>query len=164
MCNYRQLNTGAGVMCGWCLAYCTGVVLNTVRESATPDSKENKQADAGSCRFRRHFLCGALCNFLSAEHEGLSTHVQRECSAEPFYAHHSVTKNLHISPRFSPIFFHQDANWVLLLAPFWTAALLGSIRKTLCLKLLMMKACVCVFFPFILDFNGRTSRGHTGRR
>ena len=22
----------------------------------------------------------------------------------------------------------------------------------------------CVFFPFILDFNGRTSRGHTGRR
>ena len=98
MCNYRQLNTGAGVMCGWCLAYCTVVVLNTVRESATPDSKENKQADAGSCRLRRHFLCGALCNFLSAEHEGLSTHVQRECSAEPFYAHHSVTKNLHISP------------------------------------------------------------------
>ena len=22
----------------------------------------------------------------------------------------------------------------------------------------------CIFFPFILDFNGRTSRGHTGRR
>ena len=72
-------------MCGWCLAYCTGVVLNTVRESATPDSKENKQADAGSRRFRRHFLRGALlCNFPSTEHEGLSTHVQRECSAEPF--------------------------------------------------------------------------------
>ena len=35
-------------MCGWCLVYCTGVVLNTVRGSATPDSKENKQADAGS--------------------------------------------------------------------------------------------------------------------
>ena len=72
-------------MCGWCLAYCTGVVLNTVRESATPDCKENKQADAGSRRFRRHFLYGALlCNFSSTEHEGLSTHVQRECSAEPF--------------------------------------------------------------------------------
>ena len=85
MCNYRQLNTGVGVLCGWCLAYCTGVVLNTVRESATPDSKKNKQADAGSRRFRRHFLCGALlCNFSSTEHEGLSTHVQRECSAEPF--------------------------------------------------------------------------------
>ena len=82
MCNYRQLNTGVGVMCGWCLAYCTGVVLNTVRESATPDSKENKQADAGSRRFRRHFLCGALlCNFSSTEHEGLSTHVHPECSA-----------------------------------------------------------------------------------
>ena len=23
---------------------------------------------------------------------------------------------------------------------------------------------LCVFFRFILDFNGRTSRGHTGRR
>ena len=23
---------------------------------------------------------------------------------------------------------------------------------------------VCVFFPFILDFNGRTSRGYTGKR
>ena len=85
MCNYRQLNTGAGVMCGWCLAYYTGVVRNTVRESATPDSKENKQADAGSRRFRRRFLCGALLRkFSPIEHEGLSTHVQRECSAEPF--------------------------------------------------------------------------------
>ena len=69
---------GVGVMCGWCLAYCPGVVLNTVGESAMPDSKENKQADAGSRRFRRHFLCVALsCSFLSTEHEGLSTHVQR---------------------------------------------------------------------------------------
>ena len=25
-----------------------------------------------------------------------------------------------------------------------------------------MCVCVCVFFPFILDINGRTSRGHTG--
>ena len=77
---------GVGVMCGWCLAYCTGVVLNTIEESAMPDSKENKQADAaGRRRFRRHFLCGKLlCNFLSTEHEGLSTHVQREWSAEPF--------------------------------------------------------------------------------
>ena len=63
----------------------SGSVLNTVPESVTPDSKENKQADAGSRRFRRHFLCGALlCNFASTEHEGLSTHVQRECSAETF--------------------------------------------------------------------------------
>ena len=85
MCNHRQLNTGVGVMCGWCLAYCTGVVLNTVRESATPGNKENKQANAGSRRFRRHFLWGAFsCNFSSTEHEGLSTHVQHERSVEPF--------------------------------------------------------------------------------
>ena len=76
---------GVGVMCGWCLAFCTGIVLNTVGESAMPDSKENKQADPGSRCFRWHFLCGALlCDFLSTEHEGLSTHVQREWSAEPF--------------------------------------------------------------------------------
>ena len=76
----------------------------------------------------------------------------------------SVTKNLHISPRFWPTifyqdarahlctavdsmrrkpfvrFFYQDANSVLLLAHFCTAVLLGSIRKTLCLKLFMMRA------------------------
>ena len=35
--------------------------------------------------FRRHFLCSALlCNCSSAEREGLSTHLQRECAAEPF--------------------------------------------------------------------------------
>ena len=80
-------------MCGCCLACCTGVVLNTVRESATPDSKENKQVDAGSRRFRRHFLCGALlCNFSSTEHEGLSTHVERECSAVLLG---SIRKTLH---------------------------------------------------------------------
>ena len=52
---YYSLNTGVGVMCGWCLACCTGVVLNTVRESATPDCKENKQADAGSRLFSKAF-------------------------------------------------------------------------------------------------------------
>ena len=61
-------------MCGWCLAFCTDVVLNTVRESATPDSKENKQADVGSRLFSKEFLCGALlCNSSSAERESLST-------------------------------------------------------------------------------------------
>ena len=146
MCNYRQLNTGAGVMCGWCLAYCTGGVLNTVRQSATPDSKENKQAGAGSRRFRRHFLCAALlCNFSSTtdEHEGLSTHTYPTgMFSGTFYAQHSVTENLHIyiSPRFWPMIFYQDANSVLLLAHFCTAVLLGSIRKTLCLKLFMIRA------------------------
>ena len=40
-------------MCGWCLGCCTGVVLNTVRESTTPDCKENKQGDAGSGIFSK---------------------------------------------------------------------------------------------------------------
>ena len=124
-------------MCGWCLVYCTGVVLNTVGESAMPDSKENKQADAGSRRFRRHFLCGALlCNFLSTEHEGLSTHVQREWSAEPFMPS------------------------ILSLRIFCTAVLsrCNFSAPTVCV--------CCGFFPFILDikFVGRTSRGHTGGR
>ena len=39
---------------------CIGVVPTTVRERATPDSIENKQADAGNCLSRRYFLCGAL--------------------------------------------------------------------------------------------------------
>ena len=123
-------------MCGWCLAYCTGVVLNTVGENAMPDSKENKQADAGSRPFRRHFLCGALlCNFLSTEREGLSTHVQRDWSAEPF-----MSSILSLESFVQQ--YYRDANSVLLLC-----------------------VC-CVFFPFILDikFVGRTSRGHTGGR
>ena len=82
-------------MCGWCLACCTGVVLNTVRESATPDCKENKQADAGIRFVRMHFLCDALlCNCSSAAREGLSTRVPRECSANPLCAA-SVTNRLY---------------------------------------------------------------------
>ena len=72
-------------MCGWCLACCIGVVLNTVRESATPDCKENKQADAGSRLFSKAFSVRrvVVCNCSSAEREGLSTQLQRECAAEP---------------------------------------------------------------------------------
>ena len=142
VCNYRQLNTGVGAMCGWCLAYCTGVVLNTVRKSDTPDNKEKKQADAGSRRFRRHFLCGAfLCNFSSPEHEGLSTHT---CPTG------MLSRTFHISPRFSPMTFDSHANSVLLrahlctaellLAHLCTAVLIGSMRRTLCSKLFMMRA------------------------
>ena len=39
---------------------CISVVPTTVRESATPDSKGNKQADAGSRLFSKISLCGAL--------------------------------------------------------------------------------------------------------
>ena len=92
--------------------------------------------------FRRNFLCGALlCNCSSAEREGLSTHVQRECSAQP-YAQHSVTKNLHISPRFSPTIFYRKANSVLFLAHLCTTVLIGSMRKTLWSKPFMMSECL----------------------
>ena len=30
------------------------------------------------------------------------------------------------------------------------------------IKLHIRCVCVCVFFPFIMNINGRTSRGHTG--
>ena len=112
---YYSLGTGVGVMCGWCLVYCTGFVLNTVRESATADSKENKQADVF---FRRHFLCGAmLCNCSSAERDTCPTGM----FSRTLYAQHPVTKNLHISPRFSPTIFYRDANSVFLLAHLCTA-------------------------------------------
>ena len=38
-----------------------------------------------------------------------------------FYAQHSVTKNLHFSPRFSPTMFYQDANSILLLAHLYSS-------------------------------------------
>ena len=141
MCNYRQLNTGgAGVMCGWCLAYYTRVVLNTVRESIAPDSKENKQADAGSRRFCRHFLCGALlCNFSSTEHEGLSTHVQRECSAEPFMR--SIL-SLRIFTSRAPVLAYDFLSRCKLSAPTNTLLYSSIIRlypQILCLKLFMMR-------------------------
>ena len=42
-------------MCGWCSACCPGVILNTVRESATPDCKENEQTGASSRLFSKAF-------------------------------------------------------------------------------------------------------------
>ena len=88
-------------MCGWCLACFIGVVLNTVRQRATPDCKENKQGDAGIFCLRRQLLCGALlCSCSSAEREGLPTHVPRECSAEPFMR--SIL-SLRIFTSFSPV-------------------------------------------------------------
>ena len=128
-------------MCGWCLAYCTGVVLNTVQENATPDdSKENKQADAGS-RVSEGIFCAARCVIFHLQSMKVYLHTcPTGMFSRTFYAQHSVTKNLHISPRFSPTIFYQDANSVLLLAHFCTAVLLGSIHKILCLKLYMIRA------------------------
>ena len=51
---------------------CIGVVLNTVRESVTSDSKENEQTDADSRLFSKAFPV-RRCTCSSAEREGLST-------------------------------------------------------------------------------------------
>ena len=58
----------------------------------------------------------------------------------PLCAASCVTKDVHISPRFSPAFFYRDANSVLILAHLCTAVLIGSsMRRTLCSKLFMMR-------------------------
>ena len=62
------------------------VVFTTVRESATPDAKENKQPDAGSRLFSKAFTLRRVVVelFISRASERLFTHVQRECPPEPF--------------------------------------------------------------------------------
>ena len=85
MCNYRQLNTGVGV----CVV---GVWLVVLASSSTLYGKvpllivkKTNRLTQAVVFFRRHFLCGELlCNCSSAEREGLSTRLQRECAAEPF--------------------------------------------------------------------------------
>ena len=69
--------------------------------------------------------------------------------SETFYAQHSVTKNLHISPRFWPTIFYQDANSVLLLlliAYFCAAVLLGSYPQNPVFKIVHDKS-VKVYLP-----------------
>ena len=53
-----------------------------------------------------------------------------------------VTKVFSIFPRFSPTMFYRDANSVLLqvLAHLSTVVLIGSMRRTLCLKLSVRRA------------------------
>ena len=55
------------------------IVPATVRESATPDSKENKEADASSENIHQQSV-----NVTST----VSTHIQQECLAEPLM--HSI--------------------------------------------------------------------------
>ena len=58
----------------------------------------------------------------------------------PLCAASCVTKDIHISPRFSPVFFHRDANSVLLLAHLCTAVIIRSMRRSLCSQLFMVRA------------------------
>ena len=100
--------------------------------------------DANSVLLRAH-LCTAVDSMrrkscvrnCSREREGLyNGNVQQNSSC----AASCVTKDIPISPRFSPTIFYRDANPVLLLAHLCTAVLMGSMRRTLCSKLFVRRA------------------------
>ena len=100
--------------------------------------------DANSVLLRAH-LCSAVdamrrkpcVRNCSRKREGLyNGNVQQN----PLCAASCVTKDIHISPRFSPAFFYLDANSVLLLGHLGTAVLIRSMRRILCSKLFMMRA------------------------
>ena len=109
---------------------CINVIPTTGRESATPDSKENKQAGRRGGRpkkFSNAFsLPRVVVSCSPAEREGLFTHT---CTAEMFKrtlfycAASCVTKDLPVSPRISPTIFYRDANSVLLHAPLYCSRL-----------------------------------------
>ena len=100
--------------------------------------------DANSVLLRAHLCtavdsirrkpCGRNC---SREPEGLyNGNVQQN----PLCAASCVTKDIPISPRLSPTIFYREANSVLLLAHLRTTVLIGSMRRTLCSQLFMMRA------------------------
>ena len=60
-------------------------------------------------------------------------------SSRTLYAQLPVTKDIPISPRFSPTIFYHDANSVLLQV-LCTAVIIGSMRRTLCSKLFVRRA------------------------
>ena len=75
--------------------------------------------DANSALLRAHlctavdFMCRKACvRNCSRERKGLSTHAQRECSAEPSMRG-ILCHGFSISPRLSPTMFDPDANSVL---------------------------------------------------
>ena len=66
---------------------CLSVVPTTVvLENATPDSKENKQADASTRLFSKVLSAARCCEIVRQQNVKvyLHIHVQRECSAIPF--------------------------------------------------------------------------------
>ena len=99
--------------------------------------------DANSVPLRAH-LCTAVdsmrrrpCARNCLKREGLfNGNVQQN----PLCAATCVTNDIHNSPRFSPAFFYRDANSVCLLAHFCTVVSIRSMCRTLCSKLLMMRA------------------------
>ena len=87
---------------------------------------------------RRYSLCGALMwNCSSAKHEGPSTYVQRECSAEPFIRSILCHKgSLHLSPVLAYDFLSRSK--FSLRTNLCTGK--GSTRRTLCSKSFIRRA------------------------
>ena len=100
--------------------------------------------DANSVPLRAHLYTAAdsmrrkpFVRSCSREREGLyNGNVQQN----PLRAGSCVTKDTPISPRLSPTILYREANSVLLLAQLCTAVLIGSMRRTLCSQLIMMRA------------------------
>ena len=116
---------------------------NTVRESATPGCKENKQANAGSHLFSTP--CAARCCVI-VHRQGVEVYLHRTCTttggmfSRTLYVQHPVTKNLHISSRFSPTIFYCKFSTPTSTPLYSSIKLMGSMRRTLCSKLFMMRA------------------------
>ena len=113
------LSCVVGVLLG-----CISVVF-TVRDSSTPDSKENKQADAGSRLFSKIFSLRRVVVelFISRARRSIYTHVQRECSAKSFMRSilcHKGSSRLSQVLAYTTIFY-RDANSVLLSTPLYSS-------------------------------------------
>ena len=92
---------------------------------------------------RRYFCAARCCEIVRQQTVNAYLHIyDGNAQQNPLCAASCVTtcKDLPFSPRFSPTTFYRDANSVLLRAHVCTAILLGSIRKTLCLKLFIRRA------------------------
>ena len=125
---------------------CTAVLIRFMRRTLCSKlfSSTIFDPDANPVLLRAH-LCTAVDSMrrkpcvqnCSRKREGLyNGNVQQN----PLCAASCVTKDIHISPRFSPAFFYRDVNSVLLVAHLCTAVLIRSMRRTLSSKLFMMRA------------------------
>ena len=133
-------------MCGWCLAWFGCISApTTVRESATPDAKENKQADASTRLFSKVFSSARCCENVRQQSAKVYLHMYNgNVQQYPLCAACCVAKDLPVSPRFSPkdisTNFYRDASSVLLRAHLCTAVVTDSMRKTLCSKVFLRRA------------------------
>ena len=115
--------------------------LIVLHSTAAPLTTEHE--DVSTCTTRMYssitfYAQDPALKIVHPDREGLSTHVQREYLVGPLCVEPCFTKDLPMSPRFSPTFFYRDSNSVFLQAHLCTAV--GSISRTLCSKLFVSRA------------------------